>query len=474
MIWYNRSKIGRSKIGNPDVSNARYQQRVSNLVRHRLGRLSCCLGMLCSALLIGLYVLTLPVAADSPSNALLAAFDEVLQRVVSLRQLQPKATIKRAVRNRQQIRTAVQTLTQDALSPADWEAERKAMVQWGLIAPDFRLKEFVFDLLTEQAAGYYDPKQRTFFIADWLPQLVQKPVMAHELVHALQDQHYDLQGNFDLVKDQSDLTLARKALIEGDAVAVMLAYLLEPLGMSMDDLPDMQAILQGSASLMGDQFQVYARAPLILRQQLIFPYVHGLAFIKAALARGGWEGLDRVYRHPPVSTQQIMHPEKYFAAAPELPSEVTLELPEAALGTAWKKLKRDVLGEFLLSVVLQQFLPEDEARQSAAGWRGDRYELFEHQDTGRLLLVCVTAWDTPKGATEFFQSYTKLLALKYPGWGMRALEDRSGHIWLQDQRSLMLRQHEHFVQIVEGALADDVPRLRTLLEQVTAVPAPPR
>jgi hypothetical protein len=442
--------------------------------------------MLCGALLVRLYVFALPVAADSTSTPLLTAFDEVLQRVVSLRHLQPKATIKRAVRNRQQIRTAVLALTEDALSPAEWEVERKTMVQWGLIAPDFRLKEFVLDLLTEQAAGYYDPKQHTFFIADWLPQLVQKPVMAHELVHALQDQHYDLHSHFDLVKDQSDLTLARKALIEGDAVAVMLAYLLEPLGMSMDDLPDMQAIVQAGASLMGDQFQVYARAPLILRQQLVFPYVHGLAFIKAALARGGWEGLEEVYQHPPVSTAQIMHPETYFARPPELPSEVTLDLPEAALSTPWKKLKRDVLGEFLLSVVLQQFLPEDEARQTTAGWRGDRYELFEHQDSGRLLLVCVTAWDTPEHATAFFHSYTQLLGLKYPGWIMQSLGDQTSRIWQQEgpygpaptqsrqQRRLMLRQHERLVQIVEGPLADELPRIRALLEHVTAVPAPPQ
>ena len=221
-------------------------------MRYRLVRISCWLGLLCGALLIGLYALAIPTTANSTSEPLLAAFDEVLQRVVSLRQLQPKETIQRAVRSRQQIRTAVTALAQDALSPTEWEAERKAMVQWGLIAPDFRLKEFVLDLLTEQAAGYYDPKQRTFFIADWLPQVVQKPVMAHELVHALQDQHYDLQGNFDLVKDQADLTLARKALIEGDAVVVMFAYLLEPLGLSMDDLPDMRTLLQASMSLVGE------------------------------------------------------------------------------------------------------------------------------------------------------------------------------------------------------------------------------
>ena len=443
-------------------------------MQHRLVRLFCWLGPLCGVLLVGLQVLAAPTAAEAGSHPLLTTFDEVLQRVVSLRQLQPQGAIQRAVRNRQQIRTAMLALAQDALSPAEWEAERKAMVQWGLFAPDFRLKEFVLDLLTEQAAGYYDPKQRMFFIADWLPQLVQKPVMAHELVHALQDQHYDLQKNFDLVKDQADLSLARKALIEGDAMAVMLLYLLEPLGLSVEDLPDMGTLLQSSAALLGEQFQVYTRAPLILRQQLMFPYVHGLAFVKAALARGGWPALQRVYQHPPVSAQQVMHPEKYFAEPPVLPSEVTLHIPDGVLSTSWQKLKRDVLGEFFLSVILQQFLPEEEARQSAAGWRGDRYELFEQQDSGRLLLVCVTAWDTPAAATAFFQSYHKLLALKYSGWTMQALEDRRGYLWQQHQTHLILWQHEHFVHIVEGALAEDLPRLRALLEQVTAMPAQSR
>jgi hypothetical protein len=131
--------------------------------------------------------------------------------------------------------------------------------------------------------------------------------------------------------------------------------------------------------------------------------------------------------------------------------------------------------------VLQQFLPEDEARQSAAGWHGDRYELFEHQDTGQFLLVCVTAWDTPEDAAEFFQSYNKLLALKYPGWAMHTLEDQTGHLWQQAgpegsaptqsrQHHLLLRQHERFVHIVEGALTEDIPRLRALLEHVSGVP----
>jgi hypothetical protein len=99
-------------------------------VQHRLVRIFCWLGLLGGTLLVGLHVLVVPTTADSASNPLLAAFDEVLQRVVSLRQLQPKGTIKRAVRNRQQIRKAMLALAQDALSPAEWEAERKALVQW--------------------------------------------------------------------------------------------------------------------------------------------------------------------------------------------------------------------------------------------------------------------------------------------------------------------------------------------------------
>jgi hypothetical protein len=86
----------------------------------------------------------------------------------------------------------------------------------------------------------------------------------------------------------------------------------------------------------------------------------------------------------------------------------------------------------------------------------------------------VTVWDTPEEAAEFFLSYKKLLALKYPGWVIRPLEAQTGHIWQQDQSHLMLRQQERFVQIVEGALTEDLPRLQALLEHVTAVPAPPR
>lgn len=421
-----------------------------------------------AVLLLGLTLVVAPLVSAQPS--LLNAFDTVLQRVIALRHLTPKRAIKREVRSRASIRAAVLALVHDALSPAEWEAERKAMLQWGLIPPEFRLRDFVLDLLTEQAAGYYDPQQRTFFIADWLPQDIQKPVMAHELVHALQDQYYDLQKNFDLVKEHADLTLARKALIEGDAMAVMWLYLMEPLGLSLAQLPDLQWLGQSGTSWLGESFHVYAQAPLILQQQLLFPYTHGLAFLKAALAHGGWEGLERVYRHPPLSTKHILHPETYFRETPDIPHEVMLALAADTLPAPWKKIKRDVLGEFLLAVTLQQFLPEGEAKRSAAGWQGDRYELFEEDGTGQLLLVCVTVWESPEDAAEFFQSYVKLLRRKYPGWEITALDDDSGHLWQHERKRVVLRQHAQQVQIVEGVPEEVLPRLLSVLNQVTTQP----
>jgi hypothetical protein len=403
------------------------------------------------------------LANASHPPPLLQVFDTVLHRVTTLRHLTPRRPIKRGIRNRQQIRTLLRDLLDDECSPEEWARERKAMYKWGLLSADFLLKAFVLDLLTEQAAGYYDPKRRTLFIADWLPDDIQQPIMAHELVHALQDQHYDLQRNFAPVKEHADLTLARKALVEGDALAVMLAYMLQPLRFHPDQLPSLGPSLQSAFPILDKQFQVYAQAPQVLRQQLLFPYLYGLTFIKAILTRMGWAGLQQVYHQPPVSTEQIIHPEKYLSETPDRPQDVPLHLPERLFQASWDKIKRDVLGEFLLSVILQQFLTEAEAKQSAAGWRGDRYELFEHRSSGRLLLVCVTVWDTPLDAEEFFRSYTKLLRVKYPDWSMLPRTDSTEHMWGRGPFRVVLRRHGQTVQIIEGVPASDLPRLRGLL-----------
>ena len=411
-------------------------------------------------------------SSTTPTPALLDMFETVLQRVITVRQLAPKQAITRAIRSRQQMRALLREVLDDTLSPEEWVIEHKALHAWGLLDADFPLKAFVLDLLAEQAAGYYDPQRQTFFIADWLPPDLQQPILAHELVHALQDQHYDIRGNFAPVKQHADRTLAHKALLEGDALAVMLAYMLQPLGASLEQLPDLESVMPSGTAFLGEQFQLYERAPMVLQQQLLFPYLSGLTFIKAALMHAGWNGLQQVYQRPPVSTEQILHPEKYFAATPEHPHDVSLHLPERLLQGDWRKLKRDVLGEFLLSVVLRQFLPENEARQSAAGWHGDRYELFEHAASGRLLLVGVTVWDSDSDALEFFQSYTKLVQVKYADWQQLPATRAMEYIWQHGQFRVVLSQQGQEVQLLEGVPALYLPDLRTLLQERVRTVAP--
>jgi hypothetical protein len=408
----------------------------------------------------------MPTPPSEPQDSLRHSFDTILRRVAAIRHLEAVRPIKRAVRNRSQIRDQLRALL-DAELPSDaWERERQAMHAWGVLPADFPLRTFVLDLLTEQAAGYYDPGHETFFIANWLPLELQRPIIAHELVHALQDQHYDLQRHFSPLQEHADLTLARQALLEGDAMAVMFAYMLQPLGMRLEQMPELESLLQTESTWLGGQFQVFEGAPAILKQQLLFPYIYGLRFVKTALSRHGWDALRDLYAHPPTSTEQVLHPEKYFTKTPDRPQPIALRLPER-LQDAWRKRKRDVLGEFLLSVVLRQFLPEPEAKQSAAGWRGDRYELFVHQASERLALVCLTAWDNPAEAEEFFHSYAKLLQLKYAGWKLVSRQQPTDLLWQHGAFRVMLRRRAHMVQIIEQVPATLLPQLRHRLDEIT-------
>ena len=438
---------------------------MSSLPLPRLFFLSLVLG----GLLLSLSPIPSPSANSAPpKHALLTMWDEVLAQVAKLRQLYPKRAIRHEVHDRSHIRMALRELMQNTLTPTEWEAERKALVKWGLLTKDFPLRPFVLALLTEQVAGYYDPQRHTFFIADWLPEALQKPVLIHELVHALQDQYYQLQRNFGYVKGHADLTLAHRALVEGDALAVMLAYMLQPFGLRLADLPSLDALFQQPSSSLLPFGQRYAQAPLVIREQLLFPYTYGVAFVQSALARGGWTYMDQVYRHPPTSTEQILHHEKYFSPRPELPGTVVLNVPETLFRGAWRKQKHDVLGEFLLRVILRQFLPAAEAQQSAAGWHGDRYELFERRSSQDLALISIIAWDTRADATEFTLSYKKLLTRKYPDWTMSP-EGKGAYLWQRGPTRVLLSQEGRLVHIVEGVYATDLPRLRQLLAQVTIV-----
>jgi hypothetical protein len=274
-------------------------------------------------------------------------------------------------------------------------------------------------LLTEQVAGYYEPKTQQFHLADWIDADGQRPVMAHELTHALQDHHFNLRRFEKWPKGDSDAELAAHSLIEGDATLAMVLYIANNPLRALTFLKSIGTMAGASEEL--------NQAPRAVRESLLFPYQEGLNWTRELYRLGGWNEVSEAFTTLPQSTEQILHPEKYFAH--EAPVKVVLpdlapllkksEPPASAGGSktqvTWKRISSDVNGEFGLYLILDQFLKSpEESHRAAAGWAGDRTAVYE-SSKGEVLYVSLSTWDTEKDAREFFDAYVKRTQLRYPG-----------------------------------------------------------
>jgi len=226
--------------------------------------------------------------------------------------------------------------------------EARVLKRLGLLPADVDYEKLLLDLLMEQVAGFYDPFAGKLYIADWLPLEMQRPALAHEIQHALQDQHFDLKRFATPIKDDGDRQLAHSALVEGDGTAVMLEFQAQAMGLPADQLPILieqvgKQMLQGSFG----QTPQFDKAPPFVKETLIFPYLTGLTFVESMRKTAPWTKIDEVFKAPPESTEQVMHPEKY--AAKEHPARIT-PAPVAAMG-ARKEARRDVFGELVLKIL---------------------------------------------------------------------------------------------------------------------------
>lgn len=144
---------------------------------------------------------------------------------------------------------------------------------------------------------------------------------------------------------------------------------------------------------------------------LFFSYTYGFDFVLRLKQEGGWDRINQAYKDFPISTEQIIHPEKYLGAR-DLPTLIDLsQLPETFIG--WQELERNTLGELNISILVDSYLPSGKARRASAGWDGDRFMLYEHNDSGILFLVWYSTWDTREEAREFFQTYAEVLHKRY-------------------------------------------------------------
>jgi hypothetical protein len=338
----------------------------------------------------------------------LQAADEVMAKMSKLVSLPILSPLKKSMRSREEIRAyLLQKMKEDKDADKRY-ADQKTMEKFGLLPKDYPLDQILVKVLTEQIAGLYDPDSQEFFIADWTTAADQRSVMSHELTHALQDQHFHIDKWTDAAKPNDDAELARNAVIEGSAMAAMLDYELGGKG-SVRDLGEIDP-----AMMMGDldASPELSKAPKILQDELMFPYVEGITFTQRLLKAGnGWPDFYRVFDKPPASTQQIMHPDLYLQGV--MPARVELPGTKDVISSDWKKLDENNMGEFGLQEILKQFLPKNRAVTLASTWAGDRYALFENRKNKRTLLVFRVRLASDASAARFFGAYSEILELKY-------------------------------------------------------------
>lgn len=360
------------------------------------------------------------------------AFEKLLP---GMRGLSFKNEVKRDVTPREKLAEYLLKTLDDEKSPEEFRADELGMKALGLLPREFKLKEVLVKLYSEEIAAFYDTKTKTMHLIKeegakgmekakppgFLEKLMgrkggfdkdeNKTVIAHELTHALADQNFDIDSLSTSIKHDDDRSLAISALVEGEATLSMLgAQMQDWSGDKIIQMPaaDLDRIFRmiGPFMMMGGGASL-REAPPILAESMLFPYVKGVVFCASLANRGGWREIDGAYKNPPLSTEQVLHPEKYSAQL-DLPQ--ALDLGPIDLGKEWKERGRNVLGEMQIAVLLKAHRGES----AAAGWDGDAFVVFESA-RGDLGLLWASTWDTRKDAREFAQSYLRYQTKKLKG-----------------------------------------------------------
>jgi hypothetical protein len=354
------------------------------------------------------------------------AFENLLP---AMRKLPFRHEVKRDVTAREELGDYLRKEIDQEQPPAEFRANELGMKALGLLPRGLDLKATQIKLLTEQIAAFYDTRTETMHLIrepeakakkgpSFLERLLgqtggfdkdeNKGIIAHELTHALADQNFDMEALQDAAKGDDDRTAALVALVEGEAFLTMMGAQIsdwdgtktaklpaEDLGRTMDLMGPIMGILGGPS---------LREVPPILSESLMFSYLRGIVFCAHLTNDGGWAALDAAYREPPLSTEQILHPEKYHAQ-PDAP--LAVDLGQLDPGRGWSEVVRNVVGEMQLGVLLRRH----GGKAAAAGWDGDTFAAFEGP-ADRLGLVWLSTWDTEADAREFAESYARFQTTK--------------------------------------------------------------
>jgi len=319
------------------------------------------------------------------------------------------------------------------LPAARARAVTDAYARFGLVPDSLDLAGLMRQLYLEQVVGYYDPKRDTLYVREGVSEEEFEPVLVHEMTHALQDEHMDLDSLMRAREDDNDAGAAARAALEGQATFVMLEWQLRKTvgtGADLTRIPELGQLLQNADVLsagVGDM-PVLSGAPPLIQQSLLFPYLDGLTFVQAYWrARPGRPaplGSDL-----PASTEQVMHPGRFLSSPRDAPTRVVFTSDSAAPVSGWSLIEEDDLGEFETRFYLRTFLGDTaRARSASTGWDGDRYRLLRRCGDGAgagreggpragrtcpEALVWASVWDDPDDADAFAAAGREAIAARY-------------------------------------------------------------
>jgi hypothetical protein len=330
-------------------------------------------------------------SASAQERALTATVDSIMPQLEQLSGLQKLQPITMRQQSREELRNYIVERLREEMPPEELRGMQAAYAAFGLLPDTLDLEKLLLDLYTEQVAGYYDPKTNAFYMVEGTPRDLLRPTLAHELVHALQDQHANLDSLISR-KRGNDRQTAAQAAIEGHATLVMFAFLAGGTNFDPSALPNMAEQLGPALEAQNSQFPVFRSAPRIIRETMLFPYIAGAGFVQELWRTERFTA--PLGARLPQSTEQVLHPAEKFIGTADAPTEIRFTQPAQNL------VYENTLGELEIGILLQEHTG---SRAAARGWDGDRYRVLNAN--GRQLLAWLSVWDDAGSADAFAAAY---------------------------------------------------------------------
>ena len=357
------------------------------------------------------------ITAPSPGSNLPAdisnQMDKIQEQVIELRGLASTGPVTRSLLTQEGLREHVVNDFLKDYTQAESQEDALVLATLGLLAPDFDLYDFYVELYSEQVAGFYNDETNEMYVIQGEGfQGPERLTYSHEYTHALQDQHYGTQDglgcNDDAWEQDSEGCAALQALIEGDATLLEITWLINDATRQ-----DRREIEQFYTNL---ESPVFDSAPSFMQEDFLFPYSYGQLFVEHLYKQGGWDAVDQAYHNQPVSTEQILHPDRYPTDKP-----VPVDLPDmtSALGDDWREIDRGAMGEWYTYLILAEGLDQatrlktSEAQTASEGWGGDAYVVYYNDQINATALVLQTNWDSAREADEFSQAFEKYASARF-------------------------------------------------------------